>query len=191
VVGGDCISAHDPATGKEHWRWGSYNPERIRIWRQVAGVTPGDGVICVPLPRGTATVGIEPVGGTPQTRPALWRLDDVNPDVCYPAWYQGHFYLLDGDKRTLTKVESRTGRKVWSGALTDQGVIRASPIAADGRIYTISERGEVVIVEAGGETFKVLERIQMGEPVCQGSIAIACGQLFIRTGQNVYCIGKR
>lgn len=191
VIGGDCLSAHDPQTGKELWRWGSYNPEHIRIWRQVAGVTPGDGLICVPLPRGTATVGIKPEGGTPQTKPALWRLDDVNPDVCYAAWYKEHFYILDGDKRTLTRVDSKSGKKVWSGALTDQGVIRASPIAADGRIYTISERGEVVIADAGGEQFKVLQRIQMGQPLCQGSIAIAYGQLFIRTGQNVYCIGKR
>lgn len=190
VLGGDCLSAHDPLTGKERWRWGSFNPEKNRIWRQVASPTPGDGAICVPLPRGTATVGIKPEGGTPESRPALWRYDDLNPDVCCAAWYQGRFYVLDGDKRKLTSIDGTTGQKVWTGTLSEEGIFRASPTATDGRIFTISERGEVVITAAGGDAFKVLQRIEMGEPLCQGSIAIAYGQLFIRTGQHVYCIGK-
>jgi outer membrane protein assembly factor BamB len=155
VLGGDCLSAHDPFTGKERWRWGSYNPQREKRWRQVAGVTPGEGVICIPLPRGTATVGIRPEGGTPKAKPPLWRHEDINPDVCYAAWYKERFYLLDGDQRTLSCLEPKTGRKLWTGKLSDQGIIRASPIAADGRIYTIAESPTDSSLSARASTYTV------------------------------------
>jgi outer membrane protein assembly factor BamB len=35
VVGGDMVSGHDPVTGAEIWRWGTWNPNRIGHWRLV------------------------------------------------------------------------------------------------------------------------------------------------------------
>ncbi|NQT86378.1 PQQ-binding-like beta-propeller repeat protein, partial [bacterium] len=33
AYGADALTAHDPATGKETWRWETYNPTRIHHWR--------------------------------------------------------------------------------------------------------------------------------------------------------------
>ena len=35
ITGGDCITGHDPNTGKEIWRWGTWNPTKIGHWRLV------------------------------------------------------------------------------------------------------------------------------------------------------------
>jgi hypothetical protein len=61
---------------------------------------------------------------------------------------------------------------------------------ADGKIYCYSERGTVVVLDAGKE-FKVLFTIRMEEEPCRSSIAVSQGQLFIRTAQNLYCVGKK
>lgn len=44
VVGGDAITGHDPASGRELWRWGTWNPTKIGHWRLVPSPTVGAGV---------------------------------------------------------------------------------------------------------------------------------------------------
>ena len=44
ITGGDCITGHDPATGKELWRWGTWNPQKIGHWRLVPSPSAGAGV---------------------------------------------------------------------------------------------------------------------------------------------------
>ena len=61
--------------------------------------------------------------------------------------------------------------------------------AADGKLYCINEAAEVSVLSAGDE-FKLLATVPLGDSVCYSSIAIAQKQLFIRTGQNLYCVGK-
>ncbi len=68
----------------------------------------------------------------------------------------------------------------------------ASPTGADGKIYLMNFRGEVTVVEA--EKGEVLSTITMGEPgddMTRSSIAVAQGQLFIRTNKKLYCIGGK
>ena len=68
-------------------------------------------------------------------------------------------------------------------------MFRASPAGADGKIYCLSENGTVVVRDAGKE-FKILSAIRMGEAPVRSSMAVAHGELFIRTAQNLYCVGK-
>ncbi len=41
ITGGDCITGHDPSTGKEIWRWGTWNPTKIGHWRLVPSPVAG------------------------------------------------------------------------------------------------------------------------------------------------------
>ena len=47
-----------------------------------------------------------------------------------------------------------------------------------------------VVVLSAGASFEVLATIPLGEGPVRSSIAIAHGQLFIRTAKNLYCVGK-
>jgi len=69
-------------------------------------------------------------------------------------------------------------------------IFRASLTGADGKLYCISEKGTVYVLDAG-DAFKILSTFKIAEPPCRASIAAAQGQLFLRTGKNLYCIGKK
>jgi hypothetical protein len=46
-------------------------------------------------------------------------------------------------------------------------------------------------IEKAGEKFEVLHKAELGGNGCRSTIAIAGGQLFIRTTDKLYCVGKR
>jgi hypothetical protein len=75
---------------------------------------------------------------------------------------------------------------VWQGRL--DGSYSASPVAAEGRIYFLSEEGQTTVIEAGPE-LKVLARNRL-EETCQASPAISGGRIFIRTEKDLFAIGK-
>ncbi len=191
-MGGDCLTGHDAATGRELWRWSGYNPQR-KDWNRIVPspvVGPG-GLVYAAAPRGSPlyAVRITRTGaGAPQARTA-WKFTSFPPDVCTPVLYKGALYVLDGDKKTMICLDPETGRERWSGKLGGGKVLRASPMAADGKIYCIDEDGDVFVLAAGDE-FRIVSRIPMGEGPCRSSIAIAHGKLFIRTARSLYCVGK-
>ena len=61
---------------------------------------------------------------------------------------------------------------------------------ADGKVYIINEKGTVFICGTGDE-FQLLKTIPMGDAEgTRACIAISNKQLFIRTTQNLYCVGQ-
>ena len=95
--------------------------------------------------------------------------------------------MLDGDHQMMTCLDPQTGAQHWQGNLGVREIFRASPTGADGKVYCLSERGTVVVLDAGSE-FKILSTIRMGEAPARSSIAIAHGSLLIRTASNLFCI---
>lgn len=57
-------------------------------------------------------------------------------------------------------------------------------------IRSINETGEIVVLAASGNEFKIVFQTKIKEGPIQSSIAIADGHLFIRTSRNLYCISK-
>jgi len=80
----------------------------------------------------------------------------------------------------------------WSGRLEVSDNIWSSPHAGDGKIYLRSEAGNILVCSAGDE-FKVLSRYQLpsDEIPCFGSIALAHGQVFVRSAKALYCFGAK
>ena len=54
IAGGDALSGHDPATGKELWRWGDWNPSRSPSWPLIASPVAADGIALICVPKGTS-----------------------------------------------------------------------------------------------------------------------------------------
>jgi len=192
LVGGDCLTGHDPATGKELWRGYGLNAKRGEWMRIVASPVSAGGVAIAAGPKKEPLLAFhtDKSGDISETGLA-WKFDErKTPDVCTPAFYQGKLFVLDGDSKTLTCLDPKTGAKKWQGSLDTRSVIRSSPVAADGKIYIIDEKGTVFVCGAGDE-FQVLSKIEMGDAEgTRASIAISDGQLFIRTTQALYCVGK-
>ena len=118
---------------------------------------------------------------------------EVSSDVSTPLFYKGRSFILNSDKRVLSCVEPASGKVLWTGSLESRSKIESSPTGGDDKIYMISQRGDVIIAGAG-EEFKLLETVPLGDEsdgTVRSSIAIAEGNLFIRTATKLYCVGKK
>ncbi|HRQ88053.1 MAG TPA: PQQ-binding-like beta-propeller repeat protein, partial [Bacteroidia bacterium] len=117
IAGGDCLTGHDPATGKELWRWGTYNPEKIGHWRLVPSPVYGAGTILVCAPKGAPVYGIAAGGnGNLLGTSLLWQSEgkQVTSDVPTPLFYDGYFYILNDRNKYLSCVHPVSGTVVWS-----------------------------------------------------------------------------
>jgi outer membrane protein assembly factor BamB len=196
VVGGDCITGHDPKTGKEFWRWGTWNPTKIGHWRLVPSPLGTESVILACAPKGSPVYAVKTgLNGTQDDSALAWVSEDraVSSDVSTPLYYKGKIYLLNSDRKMLTCLEPSTGKIIWSGEYPTRTKLETSPLGADGKIYAMSMSGEVFVVKAGGETFELLHRTNLGEDGdkdLRSSIIAASGQLFVRTGTKLYCFDE-
>jgi outer membrane protein assembly factor BamB len=189
LVGGDYLTGHDPATGREFWRFG-YNPSRRGMWRLVPGSVAWEDLIYFAIPRGKG-IWAAKVGGTGKLGEdaVAWKFDSTTTDSATPLVYDNSLYVLDSDRKTMVCFDPRTGKERWRGDLKTLRSWRASPTGADGKIYCLSEEGEVAVLAAGGE-FKILSRTKLGDGPTQASIAAAGGRVFVRTATKLFCFGK-
>ncbi len=197
VAGGDALTGHDLETGKELWRWGTWNPRRITHWRLVPSPVTGDGVVLVCAPKNAPVYAIRPTGtGVQEDSAIVWFGGDmekqVTSDVPTPAYYDDDFFVLSDLRKHLSRVEPRTGKVKWTIQTPGSAKYEASPLAADGKIYIIDHTGEVAVLDAANGN--VLSLIPMDKPsgqeVVRASISTAHGHLFIRTTRRLYCVGK-
>jgi outer membrane protein assembly factor BamB len=197
VVGGDCITGHSPADGKELWRWGTWNDQKIGHWRLVPSPIAGGGVALACGPKNAPIYAVKlGLNGKLDHSAIAWQSTerDVTSDVPTPLFYKGKFYVLNGGKKKLLCLEPSNGKVVWSGDLETRAVFESSPTAGDDKIYMMDHRGNVFVVAANTDQFKLLGSAAMGDEgdnYLRSSIALSQGQALIRTGKKLYCIGKK
>jgi outer membrane protein assembly factor BamB len=191
LFGADALTAHDPAGGKELWRWEGYNPRRINHWRIIPSPVVAGDVIFVPGPKHSTGYAIRPAAvDRLGDNPIAWTLEKRVPDASTPLLYQGRLYVLDDDRRVISCLDPADGTVKYEQEIGMKGVIRASVTGADGKLYVLSETGEAAVLKAGDE-FKVLSRSQMADDgLTRSSIVAAGGRLYVRTPQRLFCIGK-
>ena len=119
------------------------------------------------------------------TENLVWEQNKGMPKVPSLLYVKPHLFAIT-DAGIATCMQAATGEIVWQKRLG--GNFSASPRAAEGRIYLISDEGETTVLEAGPE-FKILATNALGEKV-QASPAISQGQIFVRTANKLYAIGK-
>lgn len=196
VIGGDCITGHEAGSGKELWRWGTWNPGKIAHWRLVPSPVFGDGVFLACAPKNSPIFAVKAgLKGKADDETALrWTIDEkgVTSDVPTPAFYQGRFYVLNEGGKFINCIDPATGRIVWKERLNATQKLEASPTIADGRLYLISHRAEVFVVQTGDE-FKLLLETSFGEnetKEARAPIIPSHGNLLIRVNEKLYCVGK-
>jgi outer membrane protein assembly factor BamB len=189
--GGTYVTAHDPATGGELWRWRYDIPRRPTQQRVIPSVVVGEGLIFAPQARGEATIALKPGGSglIPQNQ-YVWRFGDLTCDASTQLLYRGRLYALDGDEKVLSCLEPQTGKVTWRQRIGGEGPYRASPTGADGRVYCLSEGGDVVVL-AAGDRFGELSRFSLDSRPCRSSIVAAGGSLLIRTAEQLLCLRRR
>src|SRR5215213_1334837 len=187
VSGGDYVTGHDPATGKELWRAGGLNPEREPFFRIVASPIAFDGLVYVPT-RVKPLLALRAGGRGDVTKSHLAWSTQNGPDVPTPVTDGKLFYVVN-DRGIVWCLDAKTGKEVYAQQRLKPGTYSASPVLADGKLYVTNEDGVTSVVKAGPQ-FEVLAENDLAEYTLS-SPAVSNGQIFIRTSGHLYAIGRR
>ena len=117
-------------------------------------------------------------------RGVLWRYTKSLPNTPSPLLYQGLIYLVK-DGGIFSSIDPKSGESMRVDRLRDAiGKYWASPVAGDGKIYTISEDCTISTIKPGAE-WSVLETSGV-EGTCFATPAIVDGTVYIRSLQALY-----
>lgn len=132
-------------------------------------------------------VSIQPrsAGGQLPSDAVRWRFKRNLPYVPAPVLYNNVYFMV----RTggiVTSLDPATGTLRKQGR-TDKalGEYWASPVAADGKVFLLSEEGKVTVLKAAPE-WEVLAVNDLGDESF-ATPAISDGRIFVRTRSTLYC----
>jgi outer membrane protein assembly factor BamB len=189
VTGGDCVTGHDPATGKELWRANGLNPQNNPNFRIVASPIAFDGIVYAPT-RQRPLLAIKAGGrGDITSTHKVWSFDN-GPDVPTPVTDGKYFYVVT-DNGVMFCLDAKTGEPIWGQQRIKTGTYSSSPVLADGKIYLTNEEGFTTVVRSGPKFEVLAENVLPTDEKVLSSPAISDGQIFIRTADSLYCIGTR
>jgi outer membrane protein assembly factor BamB len=185
VTGGDIVTGHDPASGKELWRANGLNPTDHPFQRIVASPVAVGDVVIAPT-RVKPMLALRAFGSGDVTTSALLWSFDSGPDVPTPA-SDGTLLYVVRDNGVLYALDLATGKVHYGPERLHAGTYSSSPLLADGKLYLTSEDGVTSVVKAGTAFELLSENALDGFTV--SSPAAASGQLFLRTTSHLYAIG--
>jgi len=187
ITGGDCVTGHDPETGKELWRANGLNPDNDPFYRIVASPLIFNEIIYAPT-RVRPLLALKAGGrGDITSSHLIWST--VNgPDVPTPVTDGKYFYIVN-DRGIVWCLDAKTGQEIYGQQRLKPGTYSASPVLADDKMYVTNEDGLTSVIKAGPR-FEVIAENPLNDYTLS-STAISDGQIFIRTAQRLFCIGKR
>jgi outer membrane protein assembly factor BamB len=187
VTGGDAVTGHEPATGKELWRANGLNPRNDAAYRIVASPIVFGEMIYAPT-RERPLLALKPGGrGDVLKSHVVWSFDS-GPDVPTPVTDGTYFYVVR-DNGVMFCLDAKTGKTIYGPSRLPPATYSGSPVLADGKIYVTNEDGVTAVAKAGPQ-FELLAQNDFGEYTLS-SPAISEGQIFIRTESALYAIGRR
>jgi outer membrane protein assembly factor BamB len=175
------IAGHSAATGEVLWRFDEQNRFPVPM------PAVHEGIIYTSRGyRSSPFMAIRPGGkGDITSSHVVWRVPSGAPYISSLVHDNGLIYMV-GDVGVLTVTDAKTGERLFQERIG--GVYSASPVAADGKVYLLSEDGETIVLSAG-RTPSILARNRLDARQL-ASPAIAGGRLFIRSDDVLYAIGK-
>jgi len=176
------IDAYDPSTGSLLWWVGEPHNFAIPV------PAFADGVLYMSRGYRSGPYLAVRAGGRGDVAAShvLWSMPTGAPYVSSLTYYEGLLYMAN-DAGIVTCLDPKTGGKVWQQRI--DGIFSASPVAADGKIYLVSETGETIVLQAGREPRVLARNPSGGRSVA--SLAISGGQVFLRTDEHLVCIGRQ
>jgi outer membrane protein assembly factor BamB len=172
------------------------DPKRVKQWIELD--LDGDGFMgardwAMYQSKRSAVNGINAyrLGGSSDMteRSHLWRYSRSLPNAPSPLLYQGVLYMMR-DGGIFTALDPKTGRVLKQGRVPQApGAYFASPVGADGKVYTMSEDGKLSVIRAGAD-WEPLATYSFDES-CYATPAVSDGKIYVRTHSGLYCFGRR
>jgi outer membrane protein assembly factor BamB len=181
------VISYDLATGKVVWETEGLTPNSIPSAVTAAGV-----VYATSGYQGSKLLAIRlgGMGDITGTDSVLWRLDRDTPYVPSPLLSGDRLYFFKSNNAILTCLDAKTGKAHYS-AQRVEGLqqVYASPVAAGGYVYLVGRNGTTVVIRDSDKLDIVATNVL--EDPTDASPAVVGNQLFLRSRQNLYCIGEK
>ncbi len=142
-----------------------------------AASTAGEGAI--------KAIKLGRAGDLTATDAIAWSTTRGVPRISSPLLYRNELYAVT-DAGILTCFDAKTGKAHFDERLPGISSILASPVAADGKIYFLGEKGRMIILKAG-PVFEVLGANEI-EGKFHASPALVDGMIFLRSDHHLFCI---
>jgi outer membrane protein assembly factor BamB len=186
------VIAHQLSDGSELWRY-CLNPKGLKYHptlRFVASPLAVPGFVIAPSAKDGPVVCIKGDARgdvSESTSSILWRRDKGTPDVPSPLYHDGLVYLCR-ENGNLVCVDAKTGETIYEERTTAHRH-RASPVLADGKVFTTARNGVVTVAKIGRE-FEMLAQNDMGESISSTPVIVG-GRIYIRSFDALYAIGEK
>lgn len=182
---------YDPKTGAELWRLAKKSEVTVPtpvLGKDLAYVCSGNRPIQPIIALRPGATGDISLKETETTNASIaWSKLRGGPYMPTPILYKDYFYTLS-NSGVVTCYEAATGKEIYRERVGGDSYT-ASPVAADGRIYCVSEIGDVRVVKAGPE-FELLSVNPLGNYVMAGP-AISNGALIVRSQNFLWSLGGK
>jgi len=110
------------------------------------------------------------------------------PEVPSPVYHDGYVYFVKNGG-ILTCLDVKTGQQVYRTRTGGRGTQYASPVIADGKLYTVAGDGHVSVLTLGPEPeILAINDIQDG---VYATPAIVNGTIYVRTHSALFAFGKK
>ncbi|MBQ98345.1 MAG: hypothetical protein CMP30_10165 [Roseibacillus sp.] len=176
----------DPARRRDRQQgiFGWADKNRDNLWTEEelsAHITnrPGRPILMAITPGGNGELGKEHIA---------WELNRSVPEIPSPLFYRDQIYMVRNGG-TLAAVDPETGKLSYRGRLGGTGQYSASPIAANGHLYLLSDQGTLSVVKAGSK-FEMTHRFQLPESASV-SPALDHDTLYIRGMGHLWAYRSR
>jgi outer membrane protein assembly factor BamB len=117
----------------------------------------------------------------------VWVQRRMIPYVASPLYHEGFLYLVK-DGGIASSLDCRTGTAVRQARLPSRSNYYSSPVYGDGKIFWLSQRGELTVTTAQPE-WEVLATAEFGEDA-YATPAITDGHIYLRTHGHLYSFAR-
>lgn len=117
------------------------------------------------------------------TAETVWQNQAIRAKFQTPVLYQGHLYTSDETGR-LKCVEFTTGKEKWNHG----GVTHGTVILAEGHLFILTDKGELLIGKATPEGFEPLTQARILKGRCWTVPTLYRGRLYARNFKQAVCL---
>jgi outer membrane protein assembly factor BamB len=118
----------------------------------------------------------------------LWQQSKHLPYVSSPVVANGRVFTMKSGG-LASAYDAQSGSPIYQAERVDaSGDYYASAVTAEDRVYIVSQRGTVVVLDAKSDTLYVLARNELKAPVF-ASPAILDGVIYMRTDKHLMAFG--
>lgn len=182
----------NPRNGRAYWRYGFVTDYNCNIatpllYKNGVFISAGEN-------HGSALLSLKPAAdgfSVTEKWKSFGRSSVMRNEWQTSVLIDGFLYGFDnkgsaGPISHLTCISAETGEKAWEKTRFGKGNL----IAADGKLFMTTMKGELVVAKISSESYQELGRMELLEQTRQAP-ALSNGRLFLRDGREIVCVDVR